>query len=110
MRSFTETDWRRFFIAITVHQAPFLKGDEGELLPRSSCFSTYPLTCLPVPAALPHSILSLFRIFTLLGRRGRPAAGWLLALLLLGGAPVALAQAPAASPECAADEKFANTW
>ncbi|TPG67506.1 PKD domain-containing protein [Hymenobacter nivis] len=31
-------------------------------------------------------------------------------LLLLGGAPVALAQAPAASPECAADEKFANTW
>ncbi|MBX0293061.1 gliding motility-associated C-terminal domain-containing protein [Hymenobacter sp. HSC-4F20] len=40
------------------------------------------------------------------------AAGWLLTLLLLllgGAASTALAQAPT-SPECAADEKFANTW
>ncbi|WP_162549698.1 gliding motility-associated C-terminal domain-containing protein [Hymenobacter nivis] len=38
--------------------------------------------------------------------------GWLLALLLLlGGASATLAQtAPPAPPECAADEKFANTW
>lgn len=41
------------------------------------------------------------------------AADWLLTLLLLllsGVATTALAQAPAPPPECAADEKFANTW
>ena len=42
----------------------------------------------------------------------RLASGWLLALLLLlsGAATTARAQAPAPPPECAADEKFANTW
>ncbi|NML65247.1 T9SS type B sorting domain-containing protein [Hymenobacter sp. RP-2-7] len=41
----------------------------------------------------------------------RPAAGWLLALLLLllsGAATTALGQT--APPECSQDEKFANTW
>ena len=45
-------------------------------------------------------------------RRGRPARSWLLTLLLLllsGAATTALAQGTQ-PPECAADEKFANTW
>ncbi|MCC3152143.1 gliding motility-associated C-terminal domain-containing protein [Hymenobacter sp. BT770] len=44
--------------------------------------------------------------------RVRPALGWLLTLLLLllsGAATSALAQGTP-PPECAADEKFANTW
>jgi len=49
-----------------------------------------------------------------LNRRVRTAGSWLLTLLLLlllsGMATTALAQAPAPPPECAADEKFANTW
>jgi gliding motility-associated-like protein len=43
----------------------------------------------------------------------RPAAGWLLALLLWllsGAATTARAQAAAPPPECSQDEKFANTW
>ncbi|RPD47085.1 PKD domain-containing protein [Hymenobacter sediminis] len=43
----------------------------------------------------------------------RPVVGWLLLLLFLvsGVASTALAQTtPPTSPECAADEKFANTW
>ncbi|UOQ75613.1 gliding motility-associated C-terminal domain-containing protein [Hymenobacter sp. 5516J-16] len=39
----------------------------------------------------------------------RPAA-WLLALLLLSGTTTTLGQTTPSSPECAADEKFANTW
>ena len=45
-------------------------------------------------------------------KRIRPTAGWLpllLLLLLVGVAPAALAQGTP-PPECAADEKFANTW
>ncbi|QKG58171.1 gliding motility-associated C-terminal domain-containing protein [Hymenobacter sp. BRD128] len=44
--------------------------------------------------------------------RRRPVAGWLLTLLLLwlsGAATTAVAQGTP-PPECAADEKFANTW
>ena len=43
-------------------------------------------------------------------RRARPAAGWLLALLLLLSGVATTARAQTSSPECAADEKFANTW
>ena len=45
-------------------------------------------------------------------QRGRPATSWLLLLLLLlsGVATTSLAQTAPVPPECAADEKFANTW
>ncbi|WP_310393969.1 gliding motility-associated C-terminal domain-containing protein [Hymenobacter sp.] len=80
-----------------------------------------------MPAELPHPALSSPNVYSLhmpesgpparVGRRcpaqrARPAAGWLLALLLLllsGAATTALAQGTP-PPECAADEKFANTW
>ncbi|HEX8506397.1 MAG TPA: hypothetical protein VF630_13595, partial [Hymenobacter sp.] len=46
-----------------------------------------------------------------LARRTWPVASWLLTLLLLlsGAATTALGQGTP-PPECAADEKFANTW
>jgi gliding motility-associated-like protein len=80
-----------------------------------------------MPAELPHLALSTTSVSSLpnakpsqlasasgrrLGRRGRPAANWLLLLLLWllsGAATTALAQATP-PPECSQDEKFANTW
>ena len=71
-----------------------------------------------MPAELSYPALSAFLpVPTPRRAQGRGLArwlapGWLLALLLaLGGAATtARAQAPATPPECAADEKFANTW
>ncbi len=74
-----------------------------------------------MPAELFHAALPDSRIpcrparassqFTA-GRRVRPAVSWLLTLLLLllsSAGTTALAQGTP-PPECAADEKFANTW
>jgi len=82
-----------------------------------------------MPAVLPRPTLSSTRIPTALfatasrlasssGHRSagrvRPAASWLLSLLLLllsGAATTAFGQAaPNTPPECSQDEKFANTW
>ncbi len=71
-----------------------------------------------MPAELSYPALSAFLpVPTPPRAQGRGLArwlapGWLLALLLVlgGAATTARAQAPAAPPECAADEKFANTW
>jgi hypothetical protein len=78
-----------------------------------------------MPAELPRPTSSASKISVLPGvnsgpfpnsrylvKRPRPAASWLLALLLLllsGAATTARAQGTP-PPECAADEKFANTW
>ncbi|MGI4834160.1 MAG: gliding motility-associated C-terminal domain-containing protein [Janthinobacterium lividum] len=64
-----------------------------------------------MPAALPYPYPTPSTPSTS-PRPGRPAASWLLALLLLllsGAATTALGQATA-PPECSQDEKFANTW
>ncbi|TDN38315.1 T9SS type B sorting domain-containing protein [Hymenobacter sp. UV11] len=76
-------------------------------LPPPALFSTR-ISCLP--SATPGQPASARRQGPT--GRARPAAGWLLALLLLllsGAATTARAQATP-PPECAADEKFANTW
>ena len=77
----------------------------AELLPPA-LFSNY-ISCLPT--ATPSQVARASRQ-GLAGRK-RPVAGWLLALLLLlsGVATTARAQTTP-PPECAADEKFANTW
>ncbi len=66
-----------------------------------------------MPAELPHPALFTTPLPTPRSAPPRRLAGrWLLALLVLvlrGAATTALAQATP-PPECAADEKFANTW
>ncbi|WP_223652972.1 gliding motility-associated C-terminal domain-containing protein [Hymenobacter psoromatis] len=69
-----------------------------------TCISALPLATPSPPAGVSGRVLA---------GRLRAASGWWLALLLLlsGVATTSRAQtAPTAPPECAADEKFANTW
>ena len=65
-----------------------------------------------MPAELPYPALSAFLPVATPRRLVRRfAPGWLLALLLvLGGAATTARAQGSPPPECAADEKFANTW
>ncbi|MGI4867418.1 MAG: gliding motility-associated C-terminal domain-containing protein [Janthinobacterium lividum] len=67
------------------------------------------ISIFPLPIAEPGSRPSRSRRYP--GRRGRPAVGWLLTLLLLlSGAGMTARAQTTAPPDCSQDEKFINIW